>query len=151
MRGVVQVGEDAPDFTLPGTGGLAYSLSSYRGRPVVLAFYPGDDTRVCTVQLNQYNGDLGSFADLGVELLGISPQGLESHEAFTAKYGFGFPLLADTDKEVGAAYGILGPLGFYRRSVFVVGPDGVVRYAHRSLTGATFRSSAELLATVREL
>lgn len=151
MRAVVQLGEDAPDFTLPGTGGLVYSLSSYRGRTVLLAFYPGDDTRVCTVQLNQYNGDIQSFAELGVELLAISPQGLESHEAFTAKYGFGFPLLADIDKQVGAAYGILGPLGFYRRSVFVVGPDGVVRYAHRSLTGATFRSSAELLAAVREL
>ncbi|MBW8826521.1 MAG: peroxiredoxin [Acidobacteria bacterium] len=149
MRGVIRVGELAPDFTLPGTGGRDYTLSSYRGQTVVLAFYPGDDTRVCTVQLNQYNDNLSAFADLGVQLLGLSPQSVDSHEAFAGKYDFQFPLLADTDKEVGGRYGILGPLGFYRRSVFVVGPDGIVRYAHRSVTGATFRSTDELLEAIR--
>ena len=146
---MIRIGDLAPDFTLPGTGGREYTLSSYRGRTVVLAFYPGDDTPVCTAQLSAYNTDLGSFQALGVELLAISPQGVESHERFASKYGLAFPLLADVDKKVGEAYEILGPLGFYRRSIFVVDPDGVVRYAHRSLTGATFKASTELLEAVR--
>ena len=145
----ISSGEPAPDFTLPGTGGRDYTLSAERGHPVVLAFYPGDDTTVCTVQLNSYNDDLADFTELGATVWGISPQGVESHEKFAAKHGFRFPLLADEGKKVGEAYGILGPLGFYRRSVFVVDGEGVVRYAHRSLVGATFKKSPELVAAIR--
>lgn len=143
------MGEPAPDFTLPGTGGHDYTLSEHRGHPVVLAFYPGDDTPVCTVQLNTYNDDLGAFTALGAQVFGISPQSLASHETFAAKFGFGFPLLADVDKRVGETYGIIGPLGFYRRSVFVVGADGILRYARRSLIGVTFTRTPELLAAIR--
>jgi peroxiredoxin Q/BCP len=145
----IRAGEPAPDFTLPGTGGRSYRLSEALGSAVVLAFYPGDQTTVCTVQLNSYNDDLGAFTDLGAVVWGISPQGVESHEAFAAEHGFRFPLLADEGKEVGEAYGILGPLGFYRRSVFVVDGAGVVRFAHRSLVGATFKRTPELLDAVR--
>lgn len=145
----ISSGEPAPDFTLPGTGGRDYTLSAERGHAVVLAFYPGDDTTVCTVQLNSYNDDLADFSDLGATVWGISPQGVESHEKFAAKHRFRFPLLADEGKKVGEAYGILGPLGFYRRSVFVVDAEGVVRYAHRSLVGATFKRSPELVAAIR--
>jgi thioredoxin-dependent peroxiredoxin len=144
----VALGDKAPDFNLPGTGGRTYSLSEYGGRPVVLVFYPGDDTPVCTRQLNTYNHDISSFADIGAQVLAISPQDVESHERFAAKFGFGFPLLADTDKAVAALYGTLGPLGFPRRSVFVVDRDGIVRYAHRSLAGLTFRSTDELVRAV---
>jgi thioredoxin-dependent peroxiredoxin len=146
---VLRNGEAAPDFTLPGTGGRDYTLSDYRGRPVVLAFYPGDETPVCITQLTSYNNDLAAFDALGAQLLGISPQDVDSHERFSANRGFKFPLLADVDKKVAEAYGILGPLGFYRRSIFVVDAEGIVRYAHRSLTGATFKPSDELLAAVR--
>lgn len=145
----IKVGDHAPDFTLPGTGARDFSLEAERGHAVVLAFYPGDDTAVCTVQLNSYNDDLAEFRDLGATLLGISPQGVESHERFAAKHGFAFPLLADEDKAVGEAYGILGPLGFYRRSIFVVDAGGTVRFAHRSLVGATFKKTPELVAAVR--
>ena len=144
----ISVGDEAPDFTLPGTGGRQYTLSSYRGSPVVLAFYPADNSPVCTVQLTSYTQDLSSFEALGVTLLGISPQSADSHESFSDKKGLGFPLLADTDKAVGAAYGILGPLGFYRRSIFVVGADGRLRYVHRALAGATFKKAAEILANL---
>jgi peroxiredoxin Q/BCP len=73
-----------------------------------------------------------------------------SHEDFSCKQGgFAFPLLADTDKVVGDAYGILGPLGFYRRSVFVIDRDGVVRWAHKAVAGITFRPTAELIAAVQ--
>lgn len=145
----IKAGEPAPDFTLPGTGGRTYTLSEQRGGVVVLAFYPGDETKVCTVQLNSYNDDLDEFAGVGATVWGISPQGVASHEAFSANHGFRFPLLADEAKQVGEAYGILGPLGFYRRSVFVVDPAGTVAYAHRSLVGATFKKTPALLEAIR--
>lgn len=151
----VAVGDRAPAFTLPGTapgGGVAdYSLADFAGRPVVLAFYPGDDTSVCTKQLNDYNDGLDAFNELDAQVLGISPQGLESHERFSSKYGFQFPLLADTDKAVAKAYGTLGPIGFPRRSVFVVDGEGIVRYAHRAIAGLTYRPASELVGVLRTL
>jgi len=144
------VGDEAPDFTLPATGGHDLTLSSFRGQPVVLVFYPGDETPVCTVQLNSYNDDLSEFDDVGAQILGVSPQGVASHEAFADRHGFSFPLLADTDKAVGSTYGVLGPVGFYRRSVFVVDGQGVVRYAHRAMAGLTYRRTSELVEAVRK-
>jgi thioredoxin-dependent peroxiredoxin len=143
------VGEPAPDFTLPGTGGQDYTLSSYRGQPVVLVFYPGDNTAVCTTQLKSYTADFDEFAGVEAQLLAISPQDVASHEGFASKHGFRFPLLADVDKSVGAAYGVLGPIGFYRRSVFVVDTEGVIRYAHRAIAGLTYKSTDELVKAVK--
>ena len=145
----VGTGDVAPDFTLEGTGDREYSLSSYRGQPVVLVFYPGDNTPVCTMQLNTYSSDISEFEDLGAQILAISPQGVDSHEAFANVHGFSFPLLADVDKSVGRAYGILGPVGFYKRSVFVIDRDGVIRYAHRATAGLTFRKTDELVSAVK--
>lgn len=145
------VGEMAPDFTLPGTpAGRRYSLSDYRGKVAVLVFYPGDDTIVCTTQLVSYSSDLQQFSDLGAQVLGLSPQDVASHEKFAQRNNLGFPLLADTDKAVGRSYDLVGPLGFYKRSVFVVDADGVVRYAHRSGHGLTFKPADELVAAVRD-
>ncbi len=143
------VGDTAPDFTLAGTGGRSYSLSDYRGQPVVLVFYPGDHTPVCTKQLNAYTEDIGQFEGVGAQVLAISPQSVESHEGFATKHGFKFPLLADPDKKVAGIYGTLGPLGYPRRSVFVVDGDGVVRYLHRAIAGLTYRSTDELLRAVQ--
>ena len=142
------VGETAPEFTLPGTGGVSYSLSNYRGQPVVIVFYSGDDSPVCTKQLNSYNNELSAFEGVGAQVLAISAQDIESHESFASKYGFKFPLLADTDKTVASAYGTVGPLGFPRRSVFVVDGQGIIRYAHRAIAGLTFRPVEELVAAV---
>ena len=142
-------GDKAPDFTLPGTGGRNYSLSEFAGRPVVLVFYPGDDTAVCTKQLNTYNNGLTEFEQVGAQVLAISAQDMDSHEDFAGRNGFGFPLLADTDKKVADLYGTLGPLGFPRRSVFVVDAGGVIRYVHRAIAGLTFRPVEELVAAVR--
>jgi peroxiredoxin Q/BCP len=123
-------------------------LSNYRGQPVVIVFYPGDDSPVCTKQLNSYNNELSAFEGVGAQVLAISAQDIESHESFASKYGFKFPLLADTDKTVAAAYGTVGPLGFPRRSVFVVDGQGIIRYAHRAIAGLTFRPVEELVAAV---
>lgn len=145
----IGVGDAAPEFTLPGTSGKSYSLSDFRGRPVVLAFYPGDNTPVCTKQLDSYQGALADFEAVNAQMIGISPQSVESHNDFSCKRGYSFPLLADTDKKVAEAYGVLGPLGFYRRSVFVIDAAGVVRYVHRAIAGLTFKPSNELVAAVR--
>jgi peroxiredoxin Q/BCP len=142
------VGDVAPEFTLQGTGGKSYALSSFRGQPVVLVFYPGDDTPVCTKQLNSYNNELSAFESVGAQVLAISAQDLASHEQFASKHGFLFPLLADTEKSVAALYGTVGPLGFPRRSVFVIDGQGIVRYAHRAIAGLTFRPVEELVAAV---
>lgn len=145
----VGVGDKAPDFTLPGTGGTSYSLSQYAGRTVVLVFYPGDDTPVCTKQLNCYNNELAQFTDIGAQVLAVSAQDMASHEKFAAKHGFQFPLLSDTDKAVAGLYGTLGPLGFPRRSVFVIDSQGVIRYAHRAIAGLTFRPVDELVRAIQ--
>jgi peroxiredoxin Q/BCP len=145
----ISVGDQAPDFTLEGTGGRTYSLADYEGQTVVLVFYPGDDTPVCTKQLNSYNDDISAFNDVGAQVLAVSAQSIKSHESFAAKHGFTFPLLADTDKAVAGRYGTLGPLGFPRRSVFVIDGKGVVRYAHRAIAGLTFRPTAELIRAVK--
>lgn len=147
----IAVGDRAPAFTLPSTGGTPVSLADFAGRPVVLVFYPGDDTPVCTKQLNSYNDDLAQFEALDAQVLGISAQSVESHEKFSGKHGFKFPLLADTDKAVAGAYGTLGPIGFPRRSVFIVDGEGVVRYAHRAIAGLTFRPVSELVEVLTSL
>lgn len=144
----ISVGDLAPDFTLPATGGTSVSLSSFRGQPVVLVFYPGDDTPVCTKQLNSYNNELSAFEGVGAQVLAVSAQDVASHDQFSSKYGFGFPLLADTDKAVASLYGTVGPLGFSRRSVFVINGAGVITYAHRAIAGITYRPVSELVAAV---
>ena len=148
------VGETAPDFSLVGTDGTdegrrTYSRSEFAGQPVVLVFYPGDNTPVCTRQLNAYTDDIDAFQQVGAQVLAISPQDVESHDRFSEKQGgFAFPLLADPDKTVGEAYDILGPIGFYRRSAFVISPEGTIVYAHRAIAGLTFRPTDELVAAI---
>jgi len=141
----ISIGDRAPDFTLPASGGRSVSLGDFAGSPVVLVFYPGDDTPVCTKQLNSYNDDLAQFEAVDATVLGISAQSVDSHDKFAGKHGFKFPLLADTDKAVAGAYGTLGPLGFPRRSVFIVDGEGVVRYVHRAIAGLTYRPVSELI------
>ena len=145
------VGDAAPLFALPGTGGRDYNLEDYRGRPVVIVFYPGDDTPVCTKQLNSYNDGIEDFSALNAQIFGISTQGVDSHEAFVARHDLAFPLLADTDKSVAGAYGTLGPLGFLRRSVFICDANLTIRYAHRATAGLTYRPVSELVEALQAI
>ena len=153
----VGVGDTAPDFTARGSDGTpdgrrAYSLADYRGQPVVLVFYPADHSPVCTAQLTTYSHDISQFADVGAQVLALSPQSVAEHERFATKNGgFAFPLLADEDKAVGSRYSILGPLGYYRRSIFVVDAVGTIRYAHRATAGLTFRPTDEIVAALKGL
>ncbi|MFM8268351.1 MAG: peroxiredoxin [Ilumatobacteraceae bacterium] len=147
----VGVGDVAPAFRLPATGGREIALADFVGRPVVLVFYPADDSAVCTRQLNSYNDDLADFETLDAQVLGISSQDVASHERFADRHGLRFPLLADTDKVVAAAYGTLGPLGFPRRSVVIVDRSGIVRYVHRAIAGVTYRPVGELVDVLASL
>jgi len=138
---MIEVGQDAPDFTLPGIENGAkrdFTLSEFRGRKVVLAFYPGDFTPGCTRQMCSYRDNLADLDATGAVLLGISPQDVDSHERWAEKKSFTFPLLADVDKKVIEAYGVGAPVIGVRRSVFVVDPAGKVVFTDRKLIGATF-------------
>lgn len=145
----LEIGEQAPDFVLEGTGAVTYRLRDLEGQPVVLAFYPEDYSPVCTTQLRAYSSQIEDFSALGAVMLGVSPQSLGSHESFARRMHIAFPLLADTERAVARAYGVLGPLGFYRRSVFVLDKTQRIRYKHISRAGLTFRPSEELLEAVR--
>ncbi|MCU1369465.1 MAG: peroxiredoxin [Ilumatobacteraceae bacterium] len=148
----VTAGDPAPSFSVPGTLGgerRTYTLEEFAGRPVVLVFYPGDNTPICTEQLNSYTDDIDQFLALGAQLLAISPEDLDSHEGFADHQGgFAFPLLADTDKSLARSYGVLGPVGFYRRCVFVIDGGGRLTYVHRGYAGSTFRTTGELVEAI---
>jgi peroxiredoxin Q/BCP len=139
----LNVGDPAPEFSLPGTDDKTYKLSDYRGRKVILAFYPGDFTAVCTKQFCSYRDQSDKLDGLGAEVLGISPQSVESHERFTEEKRLNVPLLADEDKAVAKAYGVVaGPM--VRRAVFIVDEEGVVRFRKVTLAGLTYESVDDL-------
>ncbi|HEX4465078.1 MAG TPA: peroxiredoxin [Solirubrobacterales bacterium] len=139
----VDVGDAAPDFELPGTGGKTYKLSDYRGRKLVLAFYPGDFTAVCTKQFCSYRDQSEKLDQIGADVLGISPQSVESHERFTQEKSLNVPLLADEDKAVAKAYGVLaGPM--VRRAIFVIDEQGIIRHRKVTLVGLSFESVDDL-------
>jgi thioredoxin-dependent peroxiredoxin len=147
-------GQTAPDFSLDGVeDGVrrTFSLADARGAALVLAFYPGDDTMVCTKQLCSYQDDLSLLTGLGARLWGISPQGLDSHEKFAAKRSLSFPLLADPDRVAIKAYGVAAPLGHTKRSVFVIDREGIVRWAHVSSLGITYQDSDKIAAALKAL
>lgn len=153
------VGDPAPDFALPGTGGRTYRLADYRGRNLILAFYPGDRTTVCTKQFCSYR-DQGERLDaLDAEVLGISPQSVDSHERWVEEQELNVPLLADVDLAVSKSYGVTGWIGpfarltglgdapggrYVMRATFVIDGEGVVRHRTVSRTGSTYESVGDL-------
>jgi peroxiredoxin Q/BCP len=153
MADVPSTGSTAPDFTLPGIVGgerADYTLSGQRGHPVVLAFYPGDETPVCTKQLCSYQHELSSLTDLDATLWGISSQSISSHEKFQANRGLAFPLLADEQNEVFAKYG-LGLGRTRRRAVFVIDADGRVAWSHVAKLGLTYQNAETIAEVLRGL
>ncbi len=146
----LKVGDKAPEFSLPGTGGKVFSLDQFE-HGLILAFYPGDFTPVCTKQFCSYRDDGDRLEALGVPLLGISPQSVDSHERFSRENALTTPLASDPDKEVAKAYGALGPGGFIRRAVFVIDGSGVIRYRHVPLFGLTYHDVDDLEKAVATL
>jgi peroxiredoxin len=140
------VGDRAPGFTLPSTEGSISLAERLASQAVLLVFYPGDDTPVCARQLCDYRDHMADFADLGVDVLAINPQSLESHQRFAGKHGLSFPLLSDIDKSVCRSYGAVGFLGMTRRALVLIGRDGRVLWRRSDLP--VFRRSAEELREV---
>jgi thioredoxin-dependent peroxiredoxin len=137
---MVEPGQPAPDFTLASDGGGEVSLHDLRGKPVVLYFYPKDDTPGCTKQACAIRDDWGAFEAAGAVVLGVSPDDASSHDKFRDKFSLPFPLLADEDHAVAEAYGAWGEKKNYGktyhgiiRSGFVIGPDGNLAAAKRNV------------------
>ena len=132
-------GDPAPEFELPGTGGKTYRLADYRGGKLVIAFYPGDFTPTCTKQFCSYRDQGDRLDGLNATMLGISPQSVDSHERFMQEESLNVPLLADEDKSVARAYGVLaGPL--VRRAIFILDEEGIVRRRKVSMVGLGYES-----------
>jgi peroxiredoxin Q/BCP len=147
-----EVGQPAPEFSLPGIEGETvrdYTLSEYRGRKVVLAFYPGDFTPGCTKQMCQYRDQFAEFQGVEAVLLGISPQDVDRHGEWIAAKEFPFPLLADTDRKVIEAYGVkgFGPIPV-KRSTFVIDAEGIVRHKRVASIGLSWDKPGELAKIV---
>lgn len=126
----MKVGELAPEFKLNSTVGREVSLSEFRGKWVVVFFYPGDFTRVCSTEVPEFNRKLGEFRKLGTVILGISIDSVPVHQAWAEKLGgVEYPLLSDINKEASRTYGVLIEReGRALRGLFIVDPQGILRY-----------------------
>ncbi|HEV3484633.1 MAG TPA: peroxiredoxin [Vicinamibacterales bacterium] len=133
----LQPGDPAPEFALADADGKVWRLEDLRGKRVVLYFYPADDTPGCTAESCDFRDNYKLFSDANVEVLGVSPQGAESHRRFATKYELNFPLLIDQDLATASAYGATAEkVGNYKgiplkikRSTFVIDPDGKIEEA----------------------
>jgi peroxiredoxin Q/BCP len=141
---VIHEGEPAPDFTLTSDAGERVSLSDFRGKPIVLYFYPKDDTPGCTTQACGIRDAYGEFETVGAVVLGVSPDDERRHLRFKEKYGLPFTLLADPEHEVADRYGVWGEKRYMgrtymgvNRTTFVVAPDGTVAKVLRDVKPAT--------------
>jgi peroxiredoxin Q/BCP len=140
----LEIGQGAPEFDLAGSGGSRHRLVDYRGRWVILAFYPGDFTPVCTRQFCSYRDAADRLDDLDAVVLGISPQSVSSHDRFIEEHDLTVPLLADPDHATARAYSVVAPGGLVRRSIFILDPEGIVRYRHVALLGLRYKDVEHL-------
>ena len=148
----VAVGATAPNFTLPSQEDKPVSLSDYKGKWVVLYFYPKDMTTGCTIEAHNFQRDMAKYDAAGAVILGVSVQDEKSHQEFCAKEGLNFRLLADAKKEVSEKYDAVMNLGVMKlsaRHTFLIGPDGMVRRVWTSVD--VNKHSDEVLAAIEEL
>ena len=124
-----QEGSEAPDFALPDSDGATWRLSDHRGKVVVLLFYPGDETPICTRQMCSVRDRWEDYAATGAEVVGISTNSIESHKSFAEHHKLPLRLLADVDRKVADMYGAQSLIpGKVARSVFVINRDGMITY-----------------------
>ena len=147
---MLKVNDKAPPFVLDDDQGQPFSLADHAGRKLLLVFYPGDNTPVCTKQLCDYRDGVEAFAGLGVDVVGISNDSAESHRKFRQKYDLPFTLLTDPDLSVAERYDSKGILGM-KRSVFLVDEVGIIRYLHVESVALFRRKREELLDVIRSL
>jgi peroxiredoxin Q/BCP len=147
-----QVGQAAPDFTLPSQDGSRVSLHDFKGKWVVLYFYPKDGTHGCTIEAHNFQRDLTKYQQNGAVIVGVSVDSTSSHQEFCAKQGLTFKLLADTEKAVSRQYGSLTSLLGYKisaRNTFLVNPEGRIARVWTGVSPA--RHSAEVLTALTQL
>jgi peroxiredoxin Q/BCP len=152
QAGDLAVGNPAPKLTLLDQESKTHTLADYRGRWVVLYFYPKDDTPGCTTEACNFRDDLPALRALNVQILGISMDDTKSHARFVEKYRLPFPLLADTEGDVARAYGALwsiGPLQLAKRHTFVIDPEGRIAKIYRDVKPVSH--SRELQQDIKEL
>lgn len=145
-----EAGATAPDFTLNSQENKPVSLHDFKGKWVVLYFYPKDFTKGCTIEAHNFQRDLAQYEAKNAVILGVSVQDENSHQEFCTKEGLHFKLLADTKKEVSSTYGSVMPVvGLSKRHTFLIDPQGVVRKVYLDVEPA--KHSEELLAALAEL
>ncbi len=145
-------GKPAPDFNLADQQGRQHNLQEYRGKYLILYFYPKDDTPGCTQEACAFRDDLHQLTELGAQVVGISVDDSNSHAVFAKKYHLPFPLLADKKGEVAASYGALLNLGIVklaRRYTFMIDPQGNIE--HKYLSVDTSRHSREIIEDLKQL
>jgi len=128
MTDAARTGERAPEFEAKDQDGNTVSLASFRGKPVVLYFYPKDDTPGCTAEACSFRDSMAMLRDRGIVVLGVSVDSEESHEKFVSKYKLNFILLSDRKKSIVRAYGAESPFGTAKRVTYIIGPDGIIKY-----------------------
>ncbi|MGQ9806492.1 MAG: peroxiredoxin [Chlorobiales bacterium] len=148
---MIPVGTKAPDFSLLDQHAKTVSLSDFKGKKVLLVFYPGDNTPVCTAQLCSYRDNFSAFEEAGVQILGISTDDAASKKNFAEKYQFPFPILSDKAKAVSKQYDALSFFGVSQRAYVLIDETGVVSYAHSELLPIVYRSVNELLSQVQSV
>ena len=151
-RMVPREGDPAPLFELEGVPpapGGPYRLADQGGRVVVLAFYPGDFTPVCTRQLQSYEDQRQRLVQTGAVLWAISTDTLEKHERMAKSYALSFPLLADEGGQVAARYGVRSMLGSARRSIFLIDREGIIRYRREEPLSLSYSSVDDIIAALR--
>src|SRR5215208_7846035 len=156
LTGGPEVGRRAPDFSLPwankdGVGPIEspYQLASDRGKTVVVAFYPRDFTKGCTAQMRTFAEQYDSLFGPNVVLVGISTESVTTHSRFAASLGLPFRLLSDPEQRVSKQYASKDPEGYNRRTVYVVGPDGRVKFRNLSFNALDPDDYTELRAAIR--
>ncbi len=146
----IKVNEKVPDFELIDDEGNLFKLSNYKD-PLILVFYPGDDTLVCTAQLCDYRDGIEVFRNMGVDVIGISKDSKESHQKFKKKYNLPFRLLTDPKAEVASKFGCRTLLGTINRAVFLLGKDNILLWYHKEISSIFRRTRDELISIISQL
>ena len=148
---MVEIGQEAPDFTLVDQDGKDVKLSDFRGKNVILAFYPFDFSPVCTVEFGCFQDDLSRLNELNAQVLGISVDSKYSHKEFATKLGLNFPLLSDFNREVCKLYGTLRNEGFSERAYFIIDKEGIVRFKYLMSTPDDRLENEQLLEDLKTI
>lgn len=152
---MLKTGEKAPSFKLQDSEGKVHSLEDYHGKTIVVYFYPKDDTPGCTKEACSFRDDYSAFKEAGIEIIGISPDTIESHQKFSEKYDLPFTLLADPDHEVSKSYEVWGQKKSFGReyegifrTTFIVGPEGKIKRVFENVKPS--EHSQEVLEEISE-